>query len=177
MRRRAGWLPDGQDDLESWLTGHRQRVQTKGERVLLHPVIAEPQELHLCGVEQMLRLINEVLTMAPEFGENAVITPLCAILDWTMGTPAGFAAFRDPRINAMLQKILTAWCEFQDSAASLRFKGAARPLASPDDNAIVNACESTPYRLATGVKRQDRLVDARRTSSASTHHSAWKRLA
>ena len=150
---------------------------------------------------EMLRLINEVLTMAPEFGENAVITPLCAILDWTMGTPAGFAAFRDPRINAMLKKILTVWCEFLDSAASLyvindspsgwksaaaqraigiaqfehdpqdehwgfgswngfftrRFKDGARPLASPDDDkVIVNACESTPYRLATGVKRQDR---------------------
>jgi phosphatidylserine decarboxylase len=29
-----------------------------------------------------------------------VATPLGAILDWTMGTPAGFAAYRDPRINA-----------------------------------------------------------------------------
>lgn len=195
---------------------------------MLHPAIAEFQELidsdpvvrmyvhrmvvevphtkryrknHLDSAEQMLRLINEVLTMAPEFGENAVITPLCAILDWTMGTPAGFAAFRDPRINAVLQNILTTWCEFLDSAGSLyvlndspsgwmcaaaqraigieqfehdpqdeywgfrswndfftrRFKDGARPLASPDDDkVIVNACESTPYRLATGVKRQDR---------------------
>ncbi|HUH67629.1 MAG TPA: phosphatidylserine decarboxylase family protein [Mycobacterium sp.] len=228
VRRRAGWLPDGQAELESWLSGHRQRVQAKGEQVILHPAIKEFQELidsdpvvrmyvhrmvaevpttkryrknHLNSVEQMLRLINEVLTMAPEFGENPVITPLCAILDWTMGTPAGFAAFRDPRINAMLKKILAAWCEFLDSAASLyvlndspsgwkcaaarraigieqfeydphdehwgfrswndfftrRFKDGARPLAAPDDDeVIVNACESTPYRLATGVKRQDR---------------------
>ena len=228
VRRRAGWLPTDQEELESWLTGHRHRVEAKGEQVVLHPVIAEFQELidsdavvrmyihrmiaeaprtkryrkyHLDNVEEMLRLINEVLTMAPEFGENAVITPLCAILDWTMGTPAGFAAFRDPRINAMLKKILTAWCEFLDSAASLyvlndspsgwkcaaaqraigieqfqhdpqeehwgfrswndfftrHFKDGARPLASPDDDkVIVNACESTPYRLATGVKRQDR---------------------
>jgi phosphatidylserine decarboxylase len=57
--------------------------------------------------------------MAPEFGAAMVATPLAAILDWTMGTPAGFAAFRDPRINAMLQKILTAWCEFLSSGASL----------------------------------------------------------
>jgi phosphatidylserine decarboxylase len=228
VRRRAGWLPDGQEELESWLSGHRRRVQAKGEPVTLHPVIAEFQELidsdptvrmyvhrmvaevprskryrknHLESVEQMLRLINDVLTMAPEFGENAVITPLCAILDWTMGTPAGFAAFRDPRINAVLEKILTVWCEFLDSTASLyvlndspsgwkcaaaqraigieqfehdprdahwgfkswndfftrRFKEDARPLAAPDDDkVIVNACESTPYRLATGVKRQDR---------------------
>ena len=228
VRRRAGWLPDSQEELESWLSGHRRRVEAKGEHVTLHPVIAEFQQLiesdpvvrmylhrmvaevphrkhyrkcHLDSVEQMLRLINEVLTMAPEFGKNAVITPLCAILDWTMGTPAGFAAFRDPRINAMLEKILTVWCEFLDSAASLyvlndspsgwkcaaaqraigieqfehdprdahwgfrswndfftrRFKADARPLASPDDDTvIVNACESVPYRLATGVKRQDR---------------------
>jgi len=228
VRRRAGWLPDDQDDLESWLAGHRQRVEARAERVVLHPVIAEFRELidsdavvrmyvqrmitevprrkryrrnHLDGVEQMLRLINAVLTMAPEFGENAVITPFCAILDRTMGTSSGFAAYRDPRINAMLQKILTVWCRFLSGAESLyvlndspsgwkcdaarraigieqfehdpadehwgfgswndfftrRFKDGARPVASPqDDKVIVNACESTPYRLATGVNRQDR---------------------
>jgi len=67
----------------------------------------------------MLRLINEVLTMAPEFGPAMVATPLGAILDWTMGTPAGFAAYRDPRINAMLKKILGVWCEFLSSGDSL----------------------------------------------------------
>jgi len=29
-----------------------------------------------------------------------------------MGTAAGFAAYRDPRINAMLKKIVAVWCEF-----------------------------------------------------------------
>ncbi len=147
VRRRAGWLPDDQDDLESWLAGHRERVEAKGEQIVLHPVLTEFQELmdtdavirmyvnqmiaqvpptkpyrnrHLESVEQMMRLINEVLTMAPEFGESSMVaTPLGAILDWTMGTPAGFAAFRDPRINAMLKKILTAWCKFLSSPDSL----------------------------------------------------------
>ena len=145
IRRRAGWLPDDQDDLESWLAGHRERVEARGEEVVLHPVLVEFQELidsdpvvrmylnqmisqvpttkryrkrHLESVPQLLRLINEVLTMAPEFGQNMVATPLGAILDWTMGTAAGFAAFRDPRINAMLKKILNTWCEFLDSADS-----------------------------------------------------------
>lgn len=113
---------------------------------MLHPVIEEFQELiesdplvrmymnqmieqvpaskpyckrHLESVEQLLRLINEVLTMAPEFGSEMVALPLNAILDWTMGTPAGFAAYRDPRINGMLKKILTAWCEFLSSPDSL----------------------------------------------------------
>ncbi|MEA2371748.1 MAG: phosphatidylserine decarboxylase [Solirubrobacteraceae bacterium] len=147
VKRKAGWLPDDQDDLESWLAGHRQRVEARGEQVVLHPVLVEFQELidtdpvvrmyvnqmiaqvpstrsyskrHLESVEQMMRMINEVLTMAPEFSSDAmVMTPLGAILDWTMGTPAGFAAYRDPRINAMLKKILTAWCEFLTSGDSL----------------------------------------------------------
>ena len=147
VRRQAGWLPDDQDDLESWLAGHRERVEARGEQVVLHPVLVEFQELidtdpvvrmyihqmiaqvpstkayskrHLESAKQLLRLINEVLTMAPEFGESAMVaTPLGAILDWTMGTPAGFAAFRDPRINAILKKILTAWCKFLSKKDSL----------------------------------------------------------
>ncbi len=146
MRRRAGWLPDDQDDLEAWLRGHRQRVEARGEQIALHPVIGEFQDLidsdpvvrmyvhqmiaqvpaskpyrerHVKSVEQLLRLMNEVLRMAPEYGSETVTLPLNAILDWTMGTRAGFAAYRDPRINAMLKKILTVWCEFLSSDDSL----------------------------------------------------------
>jgi phosphatidylserine decarboxylase len=145
VKRRAGWLPD-QDALESWLAGHRERVAAKGEQVVLHPVLVEFRELldrepvlrmyvermiaevprtkkyqerHLESVDQLLRLINEVLTMALEFGDQAVTLPLNAILDWTMGTPSGFAAYRDPRINVMVKKILGVWCEFLSSSDSL----------------------------------------------------------
>ena len=63
------------------------------------------------GAEQQAR--------APEYNEDAmVVLPLGAILDWTMGTPAAFAAFRDRRINAMLKKILSVWCEFLGSGDS-----------------------------------------------------------
>src|SRR5947209_4635574 len=154
VKRQAGWLPADQEDLESWLAGHRERVEAKGEQVVLHPVLVEFQELldsepvvrmhvnemiaqvpstkqysqrHLESPEQMLLLINEVLTIAPEFGKNSVTLPLNAILDWAMGTPAGFAAFRDPRVNAMLKKILTVWCEF---------------LSSPDSLYVLNASPS-----------------------------------
>jgi phosphatidylserine decarboxylase len=148
VRRRAGWLPQEQEDLESWLAGHRERVEARGEQVVLAPVMVEFQELidsdpvvrmymnqmieqvpsnknyskrHLESVPQLMRLINEVLSMAPEFGPQGamVATPLAAILDWTMGTPAGFAAYRDPRINAMVKKILNVWCEFLSSGDSL----------------------------------------------------------
>jgi phosphatidylserine decarboxylase len=146
VRRRAGWLPEDQDDLESWLDGHCERVEARGEQVVLHPVLTEFQELintdpvvrmymeqmiaqvpagkpyrkrHVKSVAHLMRLINEVLTMAPEFGGHMVATPLGAILDWTMGTPAGFAAYRDPRVNAMIRKILNTWCEFLSSSDSL----------------------------------------------------------
>ena len=146
VRRQAGWLPESQEDLEAWLDGHRERAEGRAEPTVLHPVITEFQELidtdpvvrmyvsqmidqvpdakpyrqrHVKDVPQLLRLINEVLTLAPEFGGHQVATPLGAILDWTMGTRAGFAAYRDPRINAMLKKILNAWCEFLSSPDSL----------------------------------------------------------
>jgi phosphatidylserine decarboxylase len=146
VRRRAGWLPEAQEDLESWLEGHRQRVQARGNEIELHPAVGEFKALidrnavvrmyvnemvaqvpaakpyserHVESVDELLGLINEVLTMAPEFGQAMVTLPLNAILDWTMGTPAGFAAYRHPQINAALQKILTAWCEFLDSRDSL----------------------------------------------------------
>lgn len=145
--RPGGWLPEQQDELEDWIAGHRERVEARGEDVPLHPVIVEFQELiasdpvvrlymtemidqvpkskpyrkrHLTSVDQMLRLINEVLTMAPEFSEGGMVTtPLTAILDWTMGTEAGFAAHRDPRIVGMFRKILDAWCVFLTSEDSL----------------------------------------------------------
>ena len=147
MRRRAGWLPEDQEGLEAWLAGHRERVDARGGQVVWHPVIAEFAELvdtdpvlrmtfdrmitqvpagrayrtrHLTSVQQMWDLVNEVLTMAPEFSaDSMVITPIAAILDWASATPAGFAAFRDPRVNAMMKKVLTAWCGFLSSRDSL----------------------------------------------------------
>ena len=209
MRRQGGWLPDNQDELEAWLAGHRERVAAKGEQVPPQPVLAEFQALidsdpvvrmylsemiaqvprnrqyrkrRVESVPQLLQLINEVLTMAPEYNEDAmVVLPLGAILDWTMGTPAGFAAFRDRRINAMLKKILGVWCEFlsssdsryvlNDSPSGWKGRAARRAIGieqyqydpgdeywgftSWNDFFTRCLCESTPYGLAVDVQRQD----------------------
>ena len=62
---------------------------------------------HLENVAQMLQLINEIIGRAPEYNETGLVgVPLNAVLDWCMGTPAGFAAFRHPPINAVIRKIL-----------------------------------------------------------------------
>lgn len=145
LRQRAGWLPQ-HDDLETWLAALRERADAHTDRPL-HPALAAFRQLidsdpivrmyvhrmieqepggsrqysqrHIDDVAQMLALMNEVLTMAPEFDEQAmVMTPLNAVLDWTMGTPAGFAAYRDRRVNDALRAVLRGWCEFLDSADS-----------------------------------------------------------
>jgi phosphatidylserine decarboxylase len=145
-KRRNGWLPSSQDDLEAWLEGHQARVDARGTDQPLHPAIEEFRSLiatdpvvrlyvtemidqvprsssyqkrHLRDVDQLLLLLDEVLTTAPEFSEGGMVTtPMTAILDWTMATPAGFAAYRDPRINGAFRTILEAWGEFLSSAAS-----------------------------------------------------------
>ncbi len=74
---------------------------------------------HIRDVDHLMVLIDGVLDLAPEYGEENVTLPLGAVLDWSMGTPAGFAAFRDDRVNAALKAILREWCEFLDSPGSL----------------------------------------------------------
>jgi phosphatidylserine decarboxylase len=147
QRHRIGrWLPH-QDDLEDWLEGLVQEVGARADRVRYHPVIREFRDLidddpivrmlvtqmieqvpharryrkrHVEGVDQLLLLINEVIGRAPEYNETGMVgVPLNAVLDWCMGTTAGFEAFRHEPINAMFRKILRAWCEFLSSRESL----------------------------------------------------------
>ena len=74
---------------------------------------------HIKNVEHMLILMNAMLTFAPEFDDTALVaTPLSAIVDWSMGTPSGLAAFRYPPVNEGLKNILTAWCEFLSGPGS-----------------------------------------------------------
>lgn len=226
LKRRGGWLPHDQDELEDWLDGRIDRLGEDDTAPYRHPVIQEFADLidrdaivrmyltrmieevpktrqysarHIESVDQLLRLIDDVLDTAPEFSEGAMVTtPLTGILDWTMGTTSGMAAYRDPRVNAILKKVLDAWAEFLNGPDSLsvlndspqgwmsekarevvgidqfehdpdaehwgftswndfftrRLREGARPVASPDDDAVVvSACESTPYRISRDVAR------------------------
>lgn len=69
--------------------------------------------------KQMLALMSATLTTAPEFNTTGMVGfPINAILDWPMGTAAGFAAFLDPRVNAHLKRILNTWAVFLASSDS-----------------------------------------------------------
>jgi len=144
--RLGKWLPSNQDALEAKLDELTKQVEAKKETITLHPVIGEFHDLierdpvarlyltqmiaqvpdamnrttHLTSLDQLLLLINELLTQAPTYNATDLVgVPLNAILDGAMGTPAGFAAFRNDAINAMLKKILTVWRQFLSSPASL----------------------------------------------------------
>jgi phosphatidylserine decarboxylase len=225
-RHLGKWIPSDPAKLEAWLEGHIERVDGLDGRELRasvagfkklietdavvgmsvtrmieqQPETREYHARHIRDVEHLLALIDGVLDLAPEYGEENVTLPLGAVLDWSMGTPAGFAAFRDDRVNAALKAILLEWCAFLDSPESLyvlndgphgwkspaavkdvgmsqfvydpdeehwgfrswndfftrRFRDGQRPIASPDDDAVVvAACESTPFALRTHVKLRD----------------------
>ena len=158
-------------------------------------------DIKLRNYRQMLKIIDHVLTTAPEFNTSDMVgCPINAILDFPMITPAGLAAFVSPKVNHILKKALAVWTEFLSSRASLyvlnetptgwlcpaalkaihmdefindpnapffgfkswndffirQFKPGMRPIADPDDpKAIVSACESTPFAIATAVTAQN----------------------
>ncbi|OJJ08190.1 hypothetical protein ASPVEDRAFT_179396 [Aspergillus versicolor CBS 583.65] len=102
--------------------------------LLVASMFAEvPKNRHYCtdptGCPQirdyhhMLRVLNYLITTAPSWNDfslkvGLVGLPINAVLDWSMGTPSGYAAFLDPDINAMLKKVLNAWGEFLTSPES-----------------------------------------------------------
>jgi phosphatidylserine decarboxylase len=59
------------------------------------------------------------MTHAPEFNESGLVgCPINTILDWSMGTAAGFAAFLNDRVNAELKRVLNGWSRFLGSSDS-----------------------------------------------------------
>jgi phosphatidylserine decarboxylase len=78
--------------------------------------------------DHMLQVLNHLLTTAPSWSSNServemVGLPINALLGWPMATKSGFATFLDPKVNAMLKKVLNAWAEYLESPASREVLG------------------------------------------------------
>jgi len=135
------WLPSDEAFLQRWLEAMLEKARV--EQKALHPEIEEFRNLiesdaqifmlfsqmfdqvprrykqDPCGqpqvrdYRQMLRLLNTIMTHAPEFDQTGLVgCPINAIFDWSMGTAAGMAAFLNEQVNAQLKKILNAWARF-----------------------------------------------------------------
>jgi len=67
----------------------------------------------------MLRLFDLIITTAPDFEQNDLVGfPINAILDWPMGTPGGFTAFVNSKVNAQFKRIFDVWTSFLVSPES-----------------------------------------------------------
>jgi len=76
--------------------------------------------IYINSIDQMLYLINNAIDKAPVYDETDLVGfPINAIFNWTMGVPAGFAAFRNEKVNSIFKKILDEYGSFLDSPASL----------------------------------------------------------
>ncbi|KAL7896894.1 Phophatidylserine decarboxylase domain-containing protein [Trichoderma sp. SZMC 28014] len=78
--------------------------------------------------KHMLQVLNHIVTRAPEWTDAAesagvVGVPFCAILDYPMGTPSGYAAFLDPDVNKALKKVLNEWGKFLETPESAEALG------------------------------------------------------
>lgn len=102
----------------------------------------------------LLQLLNHVLTTAPKWTDaghstGLVGVPVNALLDWPMGTTAGFTVFQDPKVNAQMKKILNVWGDF---------------LSSPD-SAVVLGTDKEGWFGPTGVSSLEQVAnDAAGTS-------------
>jgi len=76
--------------------------------------------LYINSIDQMLYLINAAIDKAPVYDETDLVGfPINDILNWTMGVPAGFTAFRNEKVNSIFKKILDEYGSYLDSPASL----------------------------------------------------------
>ncbi len=73
----------------------------------------------------MMKMIDYIIGTAPNYvppeekdKRGLIGFPINAILDWCMGTQAGYAFFLDERVNKHLEKILKAWCRYLDTKES-----------------------------------------------------------
>ena len=76
--------------------------------------------IYINSIEQMLYLINNAIDKAPEYNETDLVGfPINAIFNWAMGVPAGFAVFRNEKVNSIFKKILDEYGSFLNTPASL----------------------------------------------------------
>ncbi len=142
------WLPSDQEALEKWLGNlvdavdpdaplhpviqeFKDLIENNADLFMLfHLMFSQvphksPYNQNPGGGPQvrsylvLLQLLNGILTTAPVFDKTVMVgCPINAILDWSMGTKAGFAVFLNEKVNRHIKKILNTWAAYLSSAES-----------------------------------------------------------
>ncbi|EME78332.1 uncharacterized protein MYCFIDRAFT_64312 [Pseudocercospora fijiensis CIRAD86] len=120
-----------------------------------HPYNKDPTgRKQVRDYHHLLEVLNHTFSTAPTWIDAAanvgmVGVPMCAILDYPMGTPSGYAAFLDPDVNRMLKKVLNEWGKFLTSPKSAEVlhdskHGWLGPVGKKDMMEVANA----PYQTS-----------------------------
>ena len=139
------WLPKDQKFVKQWLDELITEVEAR-PRVALHPLVQEFKDtvekdatLHMQytqmftevtqsqtptetpqvqNYDQMFLLVNYIMTLwAPRYNTYGLV-PINVILNRSMGTTNGYAAFLNEKANAHWKKVLDQWGEFLKSERS-----------------------------------------------------------
>lgn len=141
------WLPKDQKFIKKWLDDLIAEVAAQ-PKAPLHPIVQEfkdtvandatlhmqytqmftevthsqtPTELpQVKTYDQMFSLVNFIMTRwAPRYNEYGLVGfPINVILNWSMGTTNGYAAFLNEKANEHWKKVLDQWGEFLKSEQS-----------------------------------------------------------
>lgn len=147
--RVGGWLPHNPQAIKNYIEMLMKKIEARGDVKLeptvqafqdlieANPMVYAGANLMISQVpakyetdpsggprlvdyKQMCRLINEAILSPPPYNDTELVAfPINAILDWSMGTPAGWSFYLMESVNKALADILNAWGEYLSSSASL----------------------------------------------------------
>lgn len=142
------WLPSDQEFENKWVKKVYEEAKSEENKNLLPPVQALKELIesnryiwnlfHMMFDEipqkdvdtpagtpqvrdyhELLLVLNRLIQRAPEFNTTGLVdTPINAVLDYPMGTRAGYFLFNDPRVNAKMKNILDYWGRYLQSEES-----------------------------------------------------------
>ena len=140
-------MPEDEKDIKKWLDDLIKEVDALPS-LKLHPIVKEFEETveknatlymqysqmftevtesktptdkpQVRNYRQMFRLVNFIMTKwSPYYNEYGLVGfPINAILNWSMGTTNGYAAFLNEEANAHWTKVLDQWGKFLKSESS-----------------------------------------------------------
>ncbi len=103
-----------EDDAEIFMLFNQMFEQVPAKYKMSPEGRAQVRDYH-----HMLQMINAIMTKAPAFNSSGLVgLPINAILDWSMGTTGGFAAFLNKKVNIQLKRVLNEWGIFLKSKKS-----------------------------------------------------------
>lgn len=123
-----------------------------------HPYNKDPTgRKQIRDYHHLLEILNHTFNTAPQWTDAAqkvgmVGVPMCAILDYPMGTPSGNSAFLDPSVNRMLKKVLNEWGKFLQSPKSAEVLGTHKQgwfgdVGQKDIMEVANAPYKTSHKF------------------------------